>query len=71
MGGKIFFPLGAWYHATKHALEVWSDCLRIEVAPFNIQVVLIESGVVKTDFYEVFSAQLKKYDCEDTAYRAL
>lgn len=71
MGGKIFTPLGAWYHATKHALEVWSDCLRIEVAPFNIQIVLIEPGVVKTAFYEIFSAQLKKYDSDDTAYKAL
>ena len=31
MGGKIYTPLSAWYHATKHALEGWSDCLRIEV----------------------------------------
>ena len=31
MGGKMYTPLGAWYHATKHALEGWSDCLRIEV----------------------------------------
>lgn len=34
MGGKIYTPLGSWYHATKHALEGWSDCLRIEVAPW-------------------------------------
>ena len=31
MGGKIYTPLSAWYQATKHALEGWSDCLRIEV----------------------------------------
>ena len=28
IGGKVYFPLGAWYIATKHALEGWSDCLR-------------------------------------------
>ncbi len=50
MGGKIYTPLGAWYHATKHALEGWSDCLRIELAPFGIDVVIIEPGVIKTEF---------------------
>ena len=34
VGGKIFSPLGAWYHASKHALEGWSDCLRIEPETF-------------------------------------
>ncbi|MCY4632312.1 MAG: SDR family NAD(P)-dependent oxidoreductase, partial [bacterium] len=38
MVGKVFTPLGAWYIATKHALEGWSDCLRLEAAPFGIQV---------------------------------
>lgn len=53
MGGKIYFPLGAWYHATKHALEGWSDCLRLELAQFNIRVVIIEPGVIATDFGNV------------------
>jgi short-subunit dehydrogenase len=53
MGGKIYFPLGAWYHATKHALEGWSDCLRLELAQFNINVVIIEPGVIATDFGKV------------------
>ncbi len=61
MGGKIFTPLGAWYHATKHALEGWSDCLRIETAPFGIQVVVIEPGGVKTEFADVLGRQLEKY----------
>jgi NAD(P)-dependent dehydrogenase (short-subunit alcohol dehydrogenase family) len=49
-GGRIYSLLGAWYHATKHALEGWSDCLRIELAPFNIDVVIIEPGTIATDF---------------------
>ena len=69
MGGRIFMPLGAWYHATKHALEGWSDCLRIETAPFNIQVVLIEPGAIRTEFGDVTATRLKKY-CEDTPYKA-
>ena len=53
MGGKVYTPLGSWYHATKHALEGWSDCLRIELAPFNIDVVIIEPGAIKTEFSDV------------------
>jgi len=52
MGGKMYSALGAWYHATKHALEGWSDCLRLEVAGFGIKVVIIEPGVIETGFGE-------------------
>lgn len=69
MGGRIFTPLGAWYHATKHALEGWSDCLRIETAPFNIQVVVIQPGGVKTEFTDVVGKQLSKY-YDKSAYKA-
>jgi short-subunit dehydrogenase len=48
IGGKIYTPFGAWYHATKHALEGWSDALRIELAPFNVDVVIVEPGGIKT-----------------------
>ncbi len=53
MGGKIYTPFGAWYHASKHALEGWSDCLRLELKPFNIHVVIIEPGVILTEFGDV------------------
>lgn len=53
MGGKMYTPLGSWYHATKHALEGWSDCLRLELRPFSIDVVIIEPGIIKTEFDEV------------------
>lgn len=53
MGGRIYTPLGAWYHATKHALEGWSDCLRVELAPMGINVVIIEPGSIATEFTEV------------------
>lgn len=53
MGGKIYTPLGSWYHATKHALEGWSDCLRLELAPFGIHVVVVEPGAIKTEFGDV------------------
>lgn len=60
MGGKIYTPLGAWYHASKHALEGWSDCLRIELKPFDIDVVIIEPGIIETEFGDVLSDPLLK-----------
>lgn len=53
MGGRIYTPFGAWYHATKHALEGWSDCLRIELKDFGIDVILIEPGLISTEFGDV------------------
>lgn len=53
MGGKIYTPLGSWYHATKHALEGWSDCLRLELAPLGIRVVIVEPGIIETEFGDV------------------
>jgi short-subunit dehydrogenase len=55
MGGKMYTPLGAWYHASKHALEGWSDCLRLELKQFGINVVIIEPGIISTEFSEVMS----------------
>lgn len=55
MGGKMYTPLGAWYHASKHALEGWSDCLRLELAPFGIDVVIIEPGAIQTEFGAVMA----------------
>eukprot|EP00297_Palpitomonas_bilix_P009951 CAMPEP_0113872978 /NCGR_PEP_ID=MMETSP0780_2-20120614/3516_1 /TAXON_ID=652834 /ORGANISM="Palpitomonas bilix" /LENGTH=275 /DNA_ID=CAMNT_0000858575 /DNA_START=49 /DNA_END=876 /DNA_ORIENTATION=+ /assembly_acc=CAM_ASM_000599 len=59
IGGKIYTPLGAWYHATKHALEGWSDCLRVELAPFGVDVVIIEPGLIKTEFADVLNKNLQ------------
>lgn len=53
VGGKVYTPFGAWYHATKHALEGWSDCLRLELKDFGIDVVIVEPGIIRTEFAEV------------------
>ena len=50
MGGKLTFPGGAYYHATKFAVEAMSDVLRFEVRGFGIDVVVIEPGPIKTRF---------------------
>lgn len=52
MGGKLVFPGGGFYHATKHALEAISDALRFEVRGFGIDVVVIEPGLIKSGFSE-------------------
>jgi NADP-dependent 3-hydroxy acid dehydrogenase YdfG len=50
MGGKVTFPGGGIYHATKHAVEGLSDVLRWEVRGFGIDVSIIEPGLIKTEF---------------------
>lgn len=61
MGGKMYTPMGAWYHATKHALEGWSDCLRLELKAFNIDVVVIEPGAIATEFGDVLYEPMLQY----------
>ncbi|WP_428261210.1 oxidoreductase [Haliangium sp.] len=50
MGGKLTFPGGGVYHATKHALEALSDALRFEVRGFGVDVILIQPGLIRTSF---------------------
>jgi NADP-dependent 3-hydroxy acid dehydrogenase YdfG len=50
MGGKLTFPGGGSYHATKYAVEAISDAMRFEVQGFGVQVVLIEPGLITTEF---------------------
>jgi NAD(P)-dependent dehydrogenase (short-subunit alcohol dehydrogenase family) len=50
MGGRLTFPGGGLYHATKYSLEALSDVLRFEVRGFGVDVVLIEPGLITTDF---------------------
>jgi NAD(P)-dependent dehydrogenase (short-subunit alcohol dehydrogenase family) len=52
MGGKLTFPGGGIYHATKHAVEAISDALRFEVKGFGVDVSVIEPGLIKTNFAE-------------------
>src|SRR4051812_14140890 len=50
VGGKFYQPLGAWYHATKFAVEGFSDSLRLELAPYGIRVVIVEPGPIRTEW---------------------
>jgi len=50
MGGKLTFPGGGLYHATKHAVEALSDALRFEVKSFGVDVIVIEPGLITSGF---------------------
>jgi NAD(P)-dependent dehydrogenase (short-subunit alcohol dehydrogenase family) len=50
MGGKLTFPGGGIYHATKHAVEALSDAMRFEVRGFGVEVSVIEPGLIRTNF---------------------
>lgn len=60
MGGKFSMPFGGWYHATKFAVEGFSDSLRMEVAPFGIDVIVVEPGAIQTDWGTIAAENLKQ-----------
>jgi NAD(P)-dependent dehydrogenase (short-subunit alcohol dehydrogenase family) len=60
IGGKIYTPLGGWYHATKFAVEGLSDSLRLELKPFGIQVVVVEPGGIRTEWSGIAADNLLK-----------
>ena len=62
MGGKLTFPGGGAYHATKYALEAISDALRFEVAGFGVHVVLIEPGLIVSNFGETAVGSIEAAD---------
>ena len=58
MGGKLTFPGGGAYHASKYAVEAFSDALRFEVAGFGVRVVVVEPGLILTRFGETAAASM-------------
>ena len=59
IGGKIWEPLGSWYHATKFAVEGLSDSVRAEVAGFGIKVIVIEPGAIRTEWAAISADNLE------------
>jgi NAD(P)-dependent dehydrogenase (short-subunit alcohol dehydrogenase family) len=53
IGAVIYEPFGAWYHATKNAVEGFSDSLRVEVAPFGVHVVIIRPAGIITEWNKI------------------
>jgi NAD(P)-dependent dehydrogenase (short-subunit alcohol dehydrogenase family) len=68
VGGKLTLPGGAFYHATKHAVEALSDALRFEVGGFGIDVVVIEPGAIKTRFGDTAVANVRRVAREGSPY---
>lgn len=60
IGGKIYTPFGGWYHAAKHAVEGFSDCLRLETKPFGIDVIIIEPGAVASEWGTIAAEHLRQ-----------
>lgn len=67
--GKIYAPFGCWYHASKHAVEGFSDCCRLDLKQFGINVVIVEPGVIKTEILEFGIPNLLERS-KDTVYEA-
>ena len=67
MAGRIGFPASPAYISSKFALEGLSECLRLELAPFGVNVVIIEPGVIKTNFME--NMKMAERSESDTVYR--
>jgi len=68
MGGRLVFPGGGIYHATKHAVEALSDALRFEVRGFGVGVSIIEPGLIKTEFGHAAVGSMEGTIADDGAY---
>jgi NADP-dependent 3-hydroxy acid dehydrogenase YdfG len=68
MGGKLVFPGGGAYHATKFAVEAISDAMRFEVRGFGVHVAIIEPGLIKTEFGTAASSSIETGTDRDGPY---
>jgi short-subunit dehydrogenase len=65
MGGRLTFPGGGIYHATKYAVEALSDALRFEVRGFGVDVIVIEPGLIVTNFGDVAAGSVSATGGDD------
>ena len=61
IGGKFGEPLGGWYHATKFAVEGLSDSMRMELARFGVDVIIVEPGAIRTEWGGIALESALKY----------
>ena len=71
IGGKVWEPMGSWYHATKFAVEGLSDSLRVEVERFGIDVIVIEPGAIKTEWAGIAAQGLRRASTARTTVLAM
>lgn len=67
IAGRATFLYGGWYNVTKYSVEALSDAMRMELKPFGIEVVMIEPGLIKTEWGLIAAAHLKG-SIQGTAY---
>ena len=70
MGGRLTFPGGGAYHASKYAVEALSDALRFEVRGFGIDVIVVQPGIIKTGFSEAAVASVGGSASDEDPYGA-
>ena len=68
MGGRLTFPGGGLYHASKHAVEALSDALRFEVRPFGVDVVVVQPGLIRTGFGDAVTGAIGSGTSADGPY---
>lgn len=61
MAARFSTPFTGWYHASKYSVEALSDALRLEVKEFGIKVVIVEPGLIKTNWGIIHSDNINKY----------
>ncbi len=66
MAGLFTSPFLGWYHASKYCVESLSDAMRIETSSFGIKVILIEPGLIQTDWGKIAAANIRKFSGEGT-----
>ena len=67
MGANFTFPGGGFYHATKYAVDAISDALRFEVKGFGIDVIIIQPGLIRTEFGETAAGGISQATGEGEA----
>ncbi|ANK60572.1 SDR family NAD(P)-dependent oxidoreductase [Loigolactobacillus backii] len=71
IGGDLYMPLNAYYHASKAALQQWSDSLDLEVQQFGIRSVIVQPGGTQSAWGDIAVQNMRKNLKTDSAYLPL
>lgn len=71
IGGNVYMPLGSQYHATKAALQQWSDVLDVEVQEFGVRSLIIQPGGTKSSWADIAISNAEKNLAKNSPYKKL